>query len=58
VPLIALIGWAFYGEQLDAIVFAGGALIVGGVLWNVRGEAKRAEALRPAPARGVMQPAE
>jgi drug/metabolite transporter (DMT)-like permease len=58
VPLIALIGWAFYGEQLDAIVFAGGALIVGGVLWNVRGEAKRNEALRPTPARGVMQPAE
>lgn len=60
VPLIALIGWAFYGEQLDAIVFAGAALIVGGVLWNVRGEAQRDEALRRAPARprGAMQPAE
>ncbi len=32
VPLIALIGWAFYGERLDAFVFAGAALIVGGVL--------------------------
>ena len=58
VPLIALVGWAFYGERLDAVVFAGAALIVGGVLWNVRGEAKRSETLRPAPARGVMQPAE
>jgi drug/metabolite transporter (DMT)-like permease len=58
VPLIALIGWAFYGEQLDAIVFAGGTLIVCGVLWNVRGEARRNEALPPVPARGVMQPAE
>ncbi len=61
VPLIALVGWAFYGEQLDAIVFAGAALIVGGVLWNVRGEAQR----KKSPARrstdqnrGVMQPAE
>jgi drug/metabolite transporter (DMT)-like permease len=58
VPLIALIGWAFYGERLDIFVFAGAALIVGGVLWNVRGEARRSETLRPAPARGVMQPAE
>lgn len=58
VPLIALIGWTFYGEQVDAIVFAGAAVIVGGVLWNVRGEAQRTETLRPAPARGVMQPAE
>lgn len=62
VPLIALVGWAFYGERLDAIVFAGAALIVGGVLWNVRGEAQRKEtpAARHSGERtpGVMQPAE
>ena len=33
-PLIALIGWTFYGEQIDAIVFAGAGLIIFGVLWN------------------------
>jgi drug/metabolite transporter (DMT)-like permease len=61
VPLIALIGWAFYGERLDAVVFAGAALIVGGVLWNVRGEARRNETLAPpatAGARNTLQPAE
>jgi drug/metabolite transporter (DMT)-like permease len=41
VPLIAVIGWAFYGEQLDAFVFAGAGLIMAGVLWNVRSEAQR-----------------
>jgi drug/metabolite transporter (DMT)-like permease len=41
VPLIAVIGWAFYGEQLDAFVFAGAGLIMAGVLWNVRAEAQR-----------------
>jgi drug/metabolite transporter (DMT)-like permease len=51
VPLIAAIGWAFYGEHVDALVFAGAAIIIVGVLWNVRGEAQR----HPAP---VMQPAE
>jgi drug/metabolite transporter (DMT)-like permease len=41
VPLIAVIGWAFYGEHLDAFVFAGAGLIMAGVLWNVRAEAQR-----------------
>lgn len=57
VPLIALIGWAFYGERLDAVVFLGAALIVGGVLWNVRSEAKRRDELARSPA-PIMQPAE
>lgn len=35
-PLIALIGWSFYGERLDPMVFAGAGLIVAGVLWNLR----------------------
>jgi len=41
VPLIAVIGWMFYGEHLDVFVFAGAGLIVAGVLWNLRGEAQR-----------------
>src|SRR4051812_16331192 len=57
VPLIAVIGWMFYGEHLDAFVFAGAGLIIAGVLWNVRGEAQRN--IRTAPAaRPAIQPAE
>ena len=52
VPLIAVIGWMFYGERLDAFVFAGAGLIIAGVLWNVRGEARRNSRL------AAMQPAE
>ena len=51
VPLIAAIGWAFYGEHPDAFVFAGAALVFAGVLWNVRGEAQRNGALK-----GAVQP--
>jgi drug/metabolite transporter (DMT)-like permease len=62
VPLIAIIGWMFYGEHLDVFVFAGAGLIIAGVLWNVRGEARRTERLaaakRAAPARPAIQPAE
>jgi drug/metabolite transporter (DMT)-like permease len=48
VPLIAVIGWAFYGENPDLYVFAGAGLIVIGVLWNLRGEAQRNGALAQA----------
>jgi drug/metabolite transporter (DMT)-like permease len=41
IPLIALIGWMFYGESLDIFVFLGAGLIVCGVLWNLRAEARR-----------------
>jgi len=61
VPLVAVIGWMFYGEHLDVFVFAGAALIVGGVLWNVRGEAQRNSALAramPGTSRPLIQPAE
>ena len=62
VPLIAVIGWMFYGEHLDAFVFAGAGLIIAGVLWNVRGEARRnsriASARRAEPTRPAIQPAE
>ena len=39
IPLIALIGWSFYGEALDGFVFAGAAIIVAGIFWNLRAEA-------------------
>lgn len=60
VPLIALIGWMFYGEHLDAFVFAGAGLIMAGVLWNLRSEAQRnGHFVRAAPPRGTaIQPAE
>jgi len=41
IPLIALIGWWFYAETLDAFVFAGAAIIVTGIVWNLRAEATR-----------------
>jgi drug/metabolite transporter (DMT)-like permease len=44
IPLIALIGWMFYGETIDIFVFAGAALIVCGVLWNLHAEARPAAA--------------
>jgi drug/metabolite transporter (DMT)-like permease len=40
-PLIAVIGWVLYGEALDTYVFAGGGLIICGVLWNLRAETRR-----------------
>jgi drug/metabolite transporter (DMT)-like permease len=39
IPLIAMVGWWFYGEPLDAYVFLGAGLIVLGVMWNLRAEA-------------------
>jgi drug/metabolite transporter (DMT)-like permease len=41
IPLIAVIGWWLYGERLDLFVFAGAGLIIAGILWNLRAEAKR-----------------
>src|SRR5262249_9935510 len=40
VPLIALIGWSFYGETLDGLVLAGAGLVMAGVIWNLRTEAR------------------
>jgi len=42
IPLIAVVGWAFYGERLDIFVLLGALIIVGGVLWNLRSESARA----------------
>jgi len=58
VPLIAIIGWMFYGEHLDAFVFAGAGLIVLGVLWNVRAEAQRNGRPAALPRGATIQPAE
>lgn len=41
IPLIATVGWLFYGEGLDIFVFAGAGLIVCGVLWNLHAESRR-----------------
>ena len=41
IPLIAVVGWAFYGEQLDIFVLLGALIIVAGVLWNLRAESAR-----------------
>ena len=49
IPLIAVVGWAFYGERLDVFVLLGALIIVAGVLWNVRSEAtRRTHEARPA----------
>jgi drug/metabolite transporter (DMT)-like permease len=41
IPLIAVVGWWLYGEALDLFVFAGAGLIVAGIVWNLRSEARR-----------------
>jgi drug/metabolite transporter (DMT)-like permease len=41
IPLIATVGWLFYGEALDGFVFAGAGLIICGVMWNLFAESQR-----------------
>jgi drug/metabolite transporter (DMT)-like permease len=41
VPFIAVVGALFYAEPLDAFVFAGAGLILAGIVWNLRSEARR-----------------
>lgn len=55
VPLIALIGWMFFGEQVDALVFVGAAIILTGILWNLRAEA-RTPAVARSKAQGLSKP--
>ena len=43
IPLIAVVGWALYGEQLDIFVLLGALIIVAGVLWNLRSEVAHAQ---------------
>jgi len=42
IPLIAVVGWALYGERLNFFVLVGALIIVSGVLWNLRAESARA----------------
>jgi drug/metabolite transporter (DMT)-like permease len=42
IPLIAVVGWALYGESLDMFVLVGALIIVTGVLWNLRAETAQA----------------
>jgi len=42
IPLIAVVGWALYGESLDVFVLLGALIIIVGVLWNLRAEAAKA----------------
>ncbi len=42
IPLIAVVGWAFYDEKLDIFVLLGAMIIIAGVLWNLRAEAAKA----------------
>jgi drug/metabolite transporter (DMT)-like permease len=46
IPLIAVVGWAFYGERLDIFVLLGALIIIAGVLWNLRAESVRARVQR------------
>jgi drug/metabolite transporter (DMT)-like permease len=41
IPLISLIGWLVYDENIETAVFLGGGIIVAGVLWNLRAESRR-----------------
>jgi drug/metabolite transporter (DMT)-like permease len=47
IPLIAVVGWAFYGEPLDIFVLLGALIIVAGVLWNLRSEHARSRLALP-----------
>lgn len=44
VPLIAMVGFLFFGEPLDGWIFVGVAVILCGILWNLRAEARRLHA--------------
>ncbi|MCC7346108.1 MAG: DMT family transporter [Variibacter sp.] len=40
IPLIAIIGWLFYAEGLDPLVFLGAGLIIAGIVWNLVAESR------------------
>ena len=40
-PLIAVVAWLLYGEALDFFVFLGSAIIIFGIILNLRAEARR-----------------
>ena len=45
IPLIAFVGWKLYGEPLDPFVLFGSLIIIGGIAWNLREEARFAPAM-------------
>jgi drug/metabolite transporter (DMT)-like permease len=47
IPLIAVVGWAFYGEALDIFVLLGALIIISGVFWNLRSEVASARLAPP-----------
>ena len=54
IPLIAVVGWLLYGEQVDIFVFVGAGVIIAGILWNLRSEATHSPGSRVA--RGQSPP--
>ena len=42
IPLIAFVGWQFYGEALDPFVFLGSGCIIVGLLYSLHREARSA----------------
>jgi drug/metabolite transporter (DMT)-like permease len=40
-PLIAVVGWLFFGEQVDVFTFIGAAIILCGIFWNLRAETRK-----------------
>jgi drug/metabolite transporter (DMT)-like permease len=55
IPLIAVVGWWLYAEPLDIFVLAGAGLIIFGLLWNLRGEARTPLAIRAPATRPAME---
>jgi drug/metabolite transporter (DMT)-like permease len=41
IPLIAVVGWVFYGELLDVAVIFGAGLIIAGIVWNLMAESRQ-----------------
>jgi drug/metabolite transporter (DMT)-like permease len=40
IPLIAVVAWTLYGEPLDPLVLLGSLVIIAGILWSLRAEAR------------------
>jgi drug/metabolite transporter (DMT)-like permease len=48
-PLIALVGYALYGEQVDEYLVLGAGLILAGNFINLNRERKKIECMQPLP---------
>jgi drug/metabolite transporter (DMT)-like permease len=49
IPLIAVVAWFMYGENVDVFVFLGAGIIIAGILWNLHSEAVRPPIIRVPP---------